>query len=191
MSLAPFLLSPQPWLPCGMLMEPHYNEVPWYQKIVCYRRFFALAKQSEPRGSLGRRLFAETVKPHYKNFMTCLVTLACCSWQDKQSVCCCFQASELQDDWQHSASQIEILLALILLLPLAIACLQDFYGTPALTKCHDTIKIVHYSGVFAVAKQSELRGSLGRRKGRAWRNALMPPVHPRPYFKIFSRIVGA
>ena len=42
------------------------------KKIVRYSRFFALAKQSEPRGSLGRRLFTGTVKPHYKNFMTCL-----------------------------------------------------------------------------------------------------------------------
>ena len=85
MSLAPFLFSPQPWLVCGMLMEPRYNEVPWYQKIVCYSRFFALAKQSEPRGSLGRRLFAGTVKPHYKNFLTIMSSyLSLCSLQDKQ-----------------------------------------------------------------------------------------------------------
>ena len=35
------------------------------------------------------------------------------------------------------------------------------------------------------------RGSLGRRKGRAWRNPLMLPIHPRSSFKIFSRIVWA
>ena len=63
----------------------------------------------------------------------------------------------------------------------AIACLQDFYQK----NCSFN------SGVFAIAKQSELRGSLGRREGRAWRNALTPPIHPRPYFKIFSQIVGA
>ena len=47
-------------------------------------------------------------------------------------------------------------------------------------------------GVFAIAKQSGPRGrNVGRRKGRAWRNALMPPIHPRSSFKIFSQIVWA
>ena len=53
-----------------------------------------------------------------------------CSWQDKQSVCCCFQVSGPQEDWEHSASQIEIPLALTVHFPPALACLQDFDGTP-------------------------------------------------------------
>ena len=66
-----------------------------------------------------------------------------------------------------------------------------FWWNPAITKCHGTQKILGYrlySGVFAIAKQSGPRGSLGRRKGRAWRNALMPPIHPHSYFKIFFKL---
>ena len=66
-----------------------------------------------------------------------------------------------------------------------------FWWNPAITKCHGTQKILGYrlySGVFAIAKQSGPRGSLGRRKGRAWRNALMLPIHPYSYFKIFFKL---
>ena len=108
--------------------------------------------------------------------------ISLCSWQDKQMFAVVFR----RQSYKRIGSIQQVKLKSCL--PLWNPCL---YGTPALTKCHDTKKIVHYSGVFAVAKQSKLRGSLGRRKGRAWRNALMSPVHPHPYFKIFSRIVGA
>ena len=48
-----------------------------------------------------------------------------------------------------------------------------------------------YNGVFAIAKRSGPRESLERRKGRAWRNALMLLIHPCSSFKIFSRIAWA
>ena len=56
--------------------------------------------------------------------------ISLCSLQDKQSVRCCFQVSGPQEDWEHSASQIEIPLALIVHFLPALACLQDFDGTP-------------------------------------------------------------
>ena len=40
--------------------------------------------------------------------------------------------SRLQEDWEHFASQIEIPLALTVHFPPALACLQDFDGTPPL-----------------------------------------------------------
>ena len=55
--------------------------------------------------------------------------ISLCSWQDKQSVCRCFYVSEPQEDWEHSASQIEIPLALMVHFLPARACLQDFDGT--------------------------------------------------------------
>ena len=78
--------------------------------------------------------------------------------------------------------------------PASPSLFAGFWWNPTITKCHGTKKIVGYrlySGVFAIAKQSRPRGSLGRRKGRAWRNALMKPIQPHSSFKIFSRIVWA
>ena len=58
----------------------------------------------------------------------CLVTLACVAGKISSLFAVVFRCR--QEDWEHSASQIEILLALIVHFPTAIACLQDFDGTP-------------------------------------------------------------
>ena len=57
----------------------------------------------------------------------CLVTLACVAGKISSLFAVVFKCR--QEDWEHSASQIEILLALIVHFPTAIACLQDFDGT--------------------------------------------------------------
>ena len=58
----------------------------------------------------------------------CLVTLACVAGKISSLFAVVFRCR--QEDWEHSASQIEILLALIVHFPTAIACSQDFDGTP-------------------------------------------------------------
>ena len=79
--------------------------------------------------------------------------------------------------------------------PASPSLFAGFWWNPAITKCHGTEKILGYRlyrGVFAIAKQSGPRGrNVERRKGRAWRNALMPPIHPRSSYKIFSWIAWA
>ena len=108
--------------------------------------------------------------------------ISLCSWQDKQMFAVMFLGI-------RAARR----LGAFSKLNWNPACLNPSFPASHSNVCRIfTKKIVHYSGVFAIAKQSEPSGSLGRREGRAWRSALMLPIHPRlvHYFKICSRILG-
>ena len=102
------------------LRHLHYKN--WRLKICIWWLFFS---SCSPQGNL--RIFF--------NFKPCISSyISLCSLQDKQSVCCCFWVSGPQEDWEHSASQIEILLALIVHFLPVLACLQDFDGNEPMAK---------------------------------------------------------
>ena len=100
-------------IPSPELRHLHYKN--WRLKICIWRLYFSSCL---PKGDLMIFLNSSPA---------CLVTLACVAGKISSLFAVVFKCR--QEDWEHSASQIEILLALIVHFPTAIACLQDFDGT--------------------------------------------------------------